>query len=305
MAIATLHRLDKISFAGPVVIDQLSNCRFNSGIESMLEHPSGHLWPMFRANMRQRPVIEGSTSQLTTFLGLCGVGGTALGASTFYLKKATTTGSVARATTGHKRIVVNSLVLHWTQIRLPHNGKGEAQFVVTANYDGSNDPFVYTGSVALAGNLTASQYFGAGPVSVNGVAVPGVQEITIDSGIQLVQEGGESEEFDTFVGIETGAPTITIQTREETNWSTLGLRGTALDGSNGVLCYARKYAANGSRVANATAEHISFQGLLGSAIPQDTNGDTTSPISDTFKCELVATSDSVLPLLISTGVAIA
>lgn len=305
MAINTLHRLDKIIFAGGVNINELSNSRMNAGIESMTEHPTGHLWPMFRANMRQRPVIEGSTPQLATLLAACGVGGVALGASTFFLKKATTTGSVARATTGHKKIVVNSLVLHWTQIKLPHNGKGEVQFVVTANYDGTNDPFVYTGSVALSGNLTATEYFGAGPVSINGVAVPGVQDITIESGIQLVQEGGESEEFDTFIGIDTGNPSITIQTREAINWSTLGLRGTALDGTDGVFCYARKYAANGSRVANGTAEHISFQGLLGSALPQDTNGDGTSPISDTFKCELVAASDSVVPLLTSVGVVIA
>ena len=304
MAINTLHRLDKIVFAGPSTLNEISSSRISAGIESMLEHPAGHVWPMFRANMRQRPTIEGSTPQLATFLALCNAGGVALGASTFYLKKATTTGSVARATTGHKRIVVNSLVLHWTQIRLPHNGKGEAQFIVTANYDGTNAPFVYTGSIALTGNLTATEYFGAGPVYINDVLVPGVQDITIDSGIQLVQEGGESDVWDTFVGIETGAPTITIQTKEETNWSTLGLAGVALDGSDGVLCFARKYAANGARVANATTEHISFQGLLGSAIPQDTNGEGTSTISDTLKCELVASSDSVLPLLTSVGVAI-
>lgn len=304
MPITTLDRLDTIVFAGPFTLTELANVRQTAGIESMIEHPAGHIWPMFRANMRQRPVIEASTPQLSTLLANCGVGGVALGASTFYRKLVTTTGTSARAGTVHSKLVINSLILHWTQIKLPHNGIGEASFIVTANYDGTNDPFVYTGSVALAGNLTATEYFGTGPWSINGTLVNGIQDVTIDSGIQLISEGGESEEFDTFVAIETGNPSVTLTTKTPTNWGTLGLRGTALNGSTGLVGYARKYAANGSKVANGTASHIKFQGLLGSAIPIDANGEKTATFSETLKCELVAASDSVLPLLITTGSAI-
>ena len=57
-------------------------------------------------------------------------------------------------------------------------------------------------------------------------------------------------------------------------------------------------------VANATAEHIKFTGLLGSAVPIDSSGQGTSPISHTFRCELVAPDDSTLPLTINTGATI-
>jgi len=304
MGITTLHRLDKLVFPSSVVFNALSNCRWNAGIESMLEHPAGHINPMFVAGLRARPTIEFSTPELSVLLANIGVGGAEFAAITTYLKKATTTGSVARATTGHKRIVVNQSVAYWSQIRLPHNGKAEAQVVIAANYDGTNAPFVYTGSVALTGNLTASRYFGCGPGSVNGVALDGIQEITISSGIQLVQEGGSSEVYDTFTGIETTAPTVTIQTKEAVNWSTFALTGVALDGTDGLEFYARAYKNMETRYADADTEHIFFKGVLGRATPQDTNGDSTSTVTDTCKFELISGSDSVLPLVVTTGVAI-
>lgn len=304
MAISTIHRLDKVAFPSSVNFVEVTNMKWNAGIEMMLERPAGHIYPMFAANQKQKATIEFTTPQIETVLGAMTVGGAAFGAISTYFKAASTTGSVARATLGHKRVVVNSSIGYWSSIRLPHNGRAEASVMIAANYDGSNNPFVYTGSIALAGNITATEYFGAGPVSINGTSIPGVQDITIESGITLTQEGGESELWDTFTGIEQGNPVVTITTREMVNWSTIGLAGLALNGSTGLSFYARKYSANGSRVANATAQHIKFDGILGMAIPMDSSGDGTAPISDTIKVHLTATSDSVLPLIATTSSAI-
>ena len=89
------------------------------------------------------------------------------------------------------------------------------------------------------------------------------------------------------------------------NWgATIGLRGTALDGAAGILCYARKWNNFNSRVANATAQHISFVGLNGTIIPMDSDGNGSSPMSDTLKAELVTVSDAVAPLTCTNAVAI-
>lgn len=304
MAISTIHRLDKLVLPSSVEIVELNSARWVAGIEDILEHPAGHTHPMFVANKHQKPMIEFATPQLSTYLGAVGVGGASLGSTSTYFKKGAATGSVARATAGHKRIVIASSIAHWTQVRLPHNEKAEVSGVLTAIYDGSNDPFVYTGSVALSGNLTAGEFFGVGPCAINGTLIPGIQEITVESGVRLLQAGASSEEFDTFVGIEITNPKVTIRTLEEVNWSTLGLRGTALDGTNGVVFYARRFSANGSRVADATTSHVKFVGLLGKANPVDSSGQDQAPISNTLVCTLVASSDSVLPLVITTGSAI-
>lgn len=303
MAISTLHRLDKVVMpAGgfPVITNQ----RWTAGIEEMLERPAGHPFPMFVANMRQRPTVEFSTPMLATLLGMCGIGGAAIAPISTYFKRATTTGSVARGTLSHKRITINSAIVYWTQIRLTHNGKGEAQVMIAVNYDGVNAPFVYTGGVALSGNLTASEFFGLGPVAVNGVLIPGAQELTIASGIQLVQEGDASEVYDTFTGIEQGEPNVTIQTKEMVNWGTLGLNGVALDGADGLEFYARAFKNEDSRFSDAASEHIFFQGLRGKAQPQDTNGEGVTTLTDTLKCTLIAGSDSVDPLIATTSVPI-
>jgi hypothetical protein len=304
MPIQTLHKLDKLVLAGPVSICALTNQRISAGIEMMMEKPAGHTHDMFAAIMRQRPKTEFSTPQLATILGLIPVSGVALGASTLYLKKAAAIAAVARATAGHKKLVLNSLVAYWTQIRLPHNGKGEIQVVLCAVYDGTNQPYVYTGSVALSGNLTSTEYFGAGPVSINGVAVPGVQEITIQSGIQLYEEGASTEVYDTFVGVETTGVTVTVQTKEMTNWSVLGLNGVALDGTAGLAFYARAFKNQDTRYADSATSHILGQALYGMAIPQDTNGDGSATLTDTLQVHCIANTDSSLPLVFTPAIAI-
>ena len=304
MAINVLTKLDKIVLPAGVEFSVLKNRRVAAGITDLLENPAGHVFPMFEANQNQKPMVEFSTPQLDVLLPAIGVGGAALGATAVYFKLATLTGNDARANLTHNKITIATACAYWRTIRLAHNDKAEADVVIMAGYDGVNDPFVYAGTIALPGTLIGGSWFGVGPVKINSVAVPGIKDVTIDSGIKLLQEGGESEEFDTFVGVQECKPSITIRTLTPTNWVTLGLRGTALDGANGVLVYGRKYAANGSRVAPATAQHVSFQGLLGSAKPVDSNGDTTAPVSDTIKCTLVSGSDSVPPLTVAANVAI-
>lgn len=300
----TIHKLDRVIWPSTVEFSMIKSSRWGSGIQSLIERPAGHVHPMFRTNIEQKPIFEFVTPEIGVLLGACGVGGASLGSCATYFKKASATSNDSRASTTHQKITIASSVAYWPTIRLPHNGQGEATVIQTAVYDGTNDPFVYAGSQALSGNLAAGSHFGAGPVSINGTAVPGVKEITIESGIKLIQEGASSEIWDTFVGIEFTEPKVTIRTLKLTNWSVLGLNGVVLNGSSGLVFYARKFAANEDRVADATAEHIQFTGLVGTAFPVESNGEGSAPISDTLVCELVSSSDSVAPLTGSVGVAI-
>jgi hypothetical protein len=304
MAITAPFKLDKIILPSSVSIDVLSNATIDAGVSNFTERPAGHVSPMFSANQSQKPMVEFTTPQLDVLLGSVTLAGLSAGTITCYLKAASVTSNVARATSSHKKLDIASSCVYWTSLRLPHNGQGEVTCRIQAAYDGTNDPFVYTGSVALASTLSAGTFFGAGPVSLNGVSLPGVQSITVDSGINMIQAGGESEEFDTFIGIQDSAPVVTIQFLQEINWSSLGLRGTTLNGTTGLVFYARKYANKASRVANATAEHIKFTGLNGVANPVNTTGQRSGLISDTLRVHLIAGSDSVLPLTLSTASAI-
>lgn len=303
MSLSTVWKLDRLVFPA-TSFSVITSARWQANIQQMVERPAGHPHPMFAANQSQKPALEFSTTELDVLLGAINFGGASFGTIDSYFKKAAVTGSVARATAEHQRVRIAASCGYLTRIRLVHNGRSEGTAVLQANYDGTNDPFAYTGSVALAGNLSAGTYFGAGPVSINGTSLGGVQEISIDSGVRLIQAGGESEEFDTFVGLEMTEPTVTITFLQAINWATVGLRGTTLDGTNGLVFYGRKFSQGGSRVANATAQHIKFTGLNGIATPVDSNGQQSSPITDTVRVQLTSVSDSVLPLTVNTASAI-
>ncbi len=303
MAINTLYKLDKIVLASGQELHAVNNNQVQFGIKTMMERSAGEVWPNFRANQEQKPMLQVTTKQLDKLLTNVPMEGNFALSPVAYLKKAAAAGSVARATTVHEKAVITECCIYWTSIRLSHNNAGEAQVVIVPVFDGTHDPIIFTGSIALPGTLSAASYFGVGPVAINGVAIPGIQEVTIESGIKLLQLGDSSEEFDTFVGLETGDPSVTIKTLEQINWLTMGLRGTALDGTDGLLVYGRKFANNGSRVANATAEHLKFVALNGFCVPQDTNGQESSPVTDTLKVELVA-PDSTVPMSITVGSAI-
>lgn len=294
------HRLDKITLPGSIEFDQLSNVRVTGDIEQLLARPAGHPHPMFTANRRTRPTIRFTTTQLDVVLNNIGSGGTAFtSASHLYFKAISESGLPSRAATDHRRYQAAQLLAYWTNIRLPHNDAGTADVILQLSYDGSNDPLVMQSGVALSGNATAGTFFGAGPALINGTALEAgsVQQIDIASGITLDQRGGNSEEFDRFVGVKETGPTITIQTSEAIAFFTYGLQGTALDGASGVVVYGRKFSNTGSRVANGTAQHISLQGLNGIVRPVESGADGSELVDDQIRCDLIAGSDDVLPLL--------
>lgn len=305
MAIGTIFKIDKVILASGQELHAVGSQDHQFGIKPLVERAAGEVYPNFIANQEQKPVLNIGSKQLDVLLANVPISGAfSLTNIGVYLKKGAGAGAVARATTVHERCVISQACVYWTSIRLMHNQPGEAQLSIVPSYDGTNDPIVFTGSVALPTSLAASSYFGVGPVSINGTAIPGIQEVTIESGIQLQQLGDASEEFDTFVGLLTGEVSITIKTLEQTNWAALGLRGTVLDGTNGVIVYGRKFAAGGSRVANGTGEHLKFVGLSGKAIPQNTNGQNADPVSDTIKVTLISPTSSGSGLTTTVGTTI-
>lgn len=302
MAISTLYRLDKVT--GAVALSEVTQRKISSGIKSMIESPAGHTHPMFRSNQEQKPVIEFSTPEISTLLTAAPLIGVQVTSTPLvvWLKKANATGNVARATTQHAKITVNLGYLHWSRLSLPSNGRGEASCIVTSCFDGTNDPLVYATSTALSGNVTATEYFSGGPVYVNGSQIPGVKSIEIDSGIELVNEDADGEVWPTFVGLSMTRPTVTITTKENV-WGTLGLQGLSLNGSTGLVFYAKKYSAT-SRVANATTSHIKFQAIDGHGILVDEDGKDSDTLGYSMKFELISIIDSVVPLVITPGSAI-
>ncbi len=305
MAIGTISTLDLIRLPGPVDLTQISQQQWNTAAEILTERAAAHTHPMFRGVMNQQPQITFSTSMLGTLLASCPLVGASIASTLYtYFKKAAVTGSVARATSQHSRVAMTLGYLHWNSITLNHNQPSEADCVLTAAYDGTNEPFVAAGSVALSGNLTDTEHFVCGPVYINGSQISSIKQAVISSGIQLRIEGADGEPWPTFVGLEMTDPVVTIQTTEVSPFVSAGVDGLALNGSSGLVVYGRKMTKNQAggvtRVANGTSQHLSFTGLNGMWRVDMVDANGTSPAMATIRVELTSPDDSTLPLIVAT-----
>lgn len=286
MPVAEEWFLDKIILPSSVEMQALNAARLEAGITTFAEYGAGEVHPNFLATQRQQPLIPFTTTQLGTMLTNVPLIGASIASATFYLKAGAVTGRVARATTSHKKVACTTACFYWSTIKLSHNGVGTIDGIIVPIYDASNDPFIQTSGIALSGTISSQDYFGAGPVYINGTAYTDIQEITINSGLELFELGGASEVYNTAIGVRKVEPTAEVRLLKAINWATLGLGGVALNGSTGFIAYGRKYSPDGNRIANATAGHVGVSALYGRVIPQNTSGDGSNVLSDTFKVEM-------------------
>lgn len=303
MAVSTAYVLHGI-LNSSTFISQISNAQPSPAIETMLSEPAGFPYPLFVANQGQNPVTTFETSQLKTILDLTGALSSIVdlsGANTdlHYKKVADLGRRVADATTEHIRFRMSQAFLSLERITAGHRTEAVASCRLGVTYDGSNSPLVPAGSLALAGTPTSATHWLAGPVYLNTVALPGVQEITIDFQRQLLELGGEGELYNTFVACQVYRPVITIRCTEHA-WATYGLNGTALTAGS---FYLRKMATTG-RVADGTAQHIKFAATAGLITVDDTTGGGNEAGITTYRVTLVGADTSTEPITVSTAVAI-
>ena len=303
MAVATAHVLHGIQSSSPsAFISQISNARASTGIDVLVAKAAGFPEPLFTGNQHQEPGITFDSTQIASILTLTGltIGSLTAGNTDLWFKKLTHLASrAADASAVHTRIRMAEAFLVCNRISAGHRQEAVAQCRIGAIYDGSNEPMVPAGSTALAGTPTSAEHFFAGPVFINGTQVFGVQDIEIDFGRTLIEAGGESELYNTFVAEEGIAPVITIRTLD-LPWTAFTINGTAL---TSMSVYLRKQATVG-KTANATAEHIKFAATSGLIVLDESEAGDNNPQMATIRCVLKAPNASGASLTLTNGVAI-
>lgn len=285
---------------------QITNGQVATGTNILTATPSGHFEPTFRAVQSQMPTLEFTTTQLATAFGEFGSVGVGTSSDTdFYSKAVTALGTrTADASLVHNRYRISESLGYMASFNAPHNGDGTCDIRIVPNYDGTNEPIVPAGSLALAGTSTAAEHFGAGPVEIAGTLLNGVQNISCDFAVELIEAGAETEIWNTFTAIATIVPVFTITTLTEATFATFGLDGTALSGA-GVKMWLRKKNADGTNVADAVAEHIKISVATGLVVPQDTSGDGGTPNTTTLMVYPRAPAATTRSVIISAASTIA
>jgi len=271
MAVTNVHTLYAVAVTALDLCDQIQRFRVNTAIEKWLLAGDGAVDPTFVAVARQQPAIEFSSTKVATILTNCGVSGLQLttGAELTAFFQKVAEGGTRAGVTSHLKLVINEGILIPQQIVAGNDQPATISLLAVASYNGTNDPIVLTASQTLAGTPVVSEAFVAGPVTINGSTIHGVQSITINFGIRLWQLSGDGLVWPTFVAIAERRPSISIVTPDPLNLNTFGLAGIAQSATNSVV-YLREVAEGGTRGAGGAdisftidEGHISIEEVTG------------------------------------------
>jgi hypothetical protein len=303
MAVSTLHVLHGV-VSGSTMISQVVNARAIADIQTLVAESAGLPFPLFVGNMGQNPGLPLETTQVKTVLDTTGALTSISDLSGFntdlYFKAVQDLGRrVADATLGHLRFRMSQAFMTLDRITAGNRTEAVASARIGCTFDGTNAPLVPAGSLALAGVPSSAEHFVAGPVFLNTVQLPGVQDITIEFNRVLMEVSGDGELYNTFAAMQSYSPVITIRT--PTNpWTTYGLNGTVLTAGS---FYLRKVAPTG-RVADGTAEHIKFAATAGLITVDESTGGNNEQSMTTVRVTLVGANATTEPITVNTAIAI-
>ena len=253
MSIANLYMLSPvITPAGQ--INQIQSFEPDPGIETILHCGDGQVDYQFAAAMFQQPRLTFATTAIARALGLVGISGLAIAAATdFYFQKIAAGGTRTGGASSIKCTGTKGIIVPQT---LEAEDKQPAVLtfaLVLVSADGTTAPIAVTTGQTMPAITATDQMFVNGPVSINGATLDGIKSQRVDFGLDLVVEHGSGEAYPTFVGIRKRRPTISFRT---TDVSFVGTAGITAQGATDSAVYFRKVDNRGTRVANATAEHI-------------------------------------------------
>jgi hypothetical protein len=303
MAVTAVYVLHGVVNSG-TFISQIENARPITGNELITPQSAGLPFPLFTAVMGTNPAVPMDTTQVKTILDSTGALTSIVdltgGNVDLYFKAMADFGRrTADASLAHLRMRMSQAFMTLDRISAGHNSLATASCRIGTTYDGTNNPLVPAGNVALSGTPTHAEHYVAGPVVVNSVQIPGVQNITIEFNRVLREIGGDGELYNTFAACEYFTPVITV-TSTANPWATYGINGTVL---TALSVYLRKVSATG-RTADATAEHIKFTATAGLVTIDESSGGANDPSLTTTRITLVGANSTTEPIAVSTASAI-
>lgn len=270
MSLSALHTLAAVnitsSVGSDVLADGIQRANITKNARQARRRPTDSVFSTYSYITAADPVIEFATAKiahLLTTIGLKGwkiddTGGGKNGLE--YYWQARDQGGDLQSGSNHMQGIASRGILIPVTIEASLDDEAarlNCRHVL--GWDGTNDPIVYTDSQALPGSPAIDESFGLGPVKLNGTEIVGIQSVTIDFGFQVNARrgGGQTKPWPTFVSIISARPTLRIRFLDTAKLATYGFGATKQTATDSVI-YLAKWEQGQDRLADATAEHISF-----------------------------------------------
>lgn len=240
----------------------ITNARAFAGNDVRTEATSGEAYARWQAIYGQRPGMQFTTKQLARALDLCGLAGLPVASEgvgktgiTAYWQKQKQ-GGTRESGSNHATANIREGILVPRRISVNHQGDCELDYDLLATYDGTNNPLIFTDSVALPSAPEDSERFTIGRVTLGGDVFTRVTNVMIDFGINAETIGADSDTWDTFSRIAEILPVIELD-GINTDWfdDCGGLEGSNI-GHVDTEIILRKRLLAGRFTGAAEDEHI-------------------------------------------------
>ena len=281
MAVGELYGVGQVQFTGvsPLTLSQIQSTRLSPGIRNILLAGAGMVDPSFAAAEIIAPSASISSTEIATILTAIGIAGVPFGSgltytgADVYLTQFDEGGTRKTGSNHGKLASIKGIAVPRSITATQGGGPAVLNMdLVFVSTDGAVAPLIYSASAALPSAAVASEGFVLGPININGTSLPGIQSFTFDFGLGITLLSGDGEAHPTFAAIQSRGPSIRFSATKSTALTTITMLGT-LQGATDSVCYLRKLTEGGTRVANATAQHISFTVDEGRIEPDDSSYD--------------------------------
>lgn len=286
------------------ILDGIEEQSIPTGIREIIKAADGQVDPTYAAIMEQDPKMTFRTCHIASFLGLCGIGGLAISSTVILYFQKTDPSGTRVSGSNHRTATIAAGMVIPRNISAAQGQDAKLTFdVIAISSDGLTAPITFATGVALPTLSGVTELFTLGPLQINGgTTEEGIQSFDFDFGIKekLMRHGGLV--YPVRVHIESREPMAKWKHSDASKLATLGLSGTA-QGASASIAWLRKMAREATRVANVTAQHISFTFYDG--IFKVTNVGGSHPSEQSVDIELKPISDGSNPIVaISAAAAI-
>jgi hypothetical protein len=159
-----------------------------------------------------------------------------MASDTFYFQRMLTDGKRGGASTNIKVVAATGIIIP-TQIRAGQSREATIGYrAVPRSSNGVLAPIAMTTLQSLeTGQDATNEIYTLGPVSVNGTALPGVDDMTLDFGINLEIIHADGGIYPIFTGIPTAMPFFIIKTYDLDTFASWDIDGVVQGASDSTI----------------------------------------------------------------------
>lgn len=247
----------------PALLGGITRQSISTNSQESQEAVAGSHYPLWLGLTGQKVVGEFTTKNVETALTAMAPPADILagdGIQFWQVKK--TSGAVDSGSVHRTAKIADGIVVP-RRLTIPGDGDAEISYEVISQYDGTNDPIIFTETAALPSEtLTDVARWGMGNLQIGSLAIDGCTQIEIDFGVRAEQLQTDGDIWAQYIDLSEYLAKITIRSIDTSKVSDSGI---LLEGKTGThatsYLYLRKRDDGGY---DSGEEHIkiTFDGLV-------------------------------------------